>query len=333
VERNPRYYDAGKVCIDRIDFLPLTDAVAAERRVRRGEIDVNDTIQSSRVHFLRQPDQIPAYVRTHTYLSTSYVIFNRHHPALSRLNVRRALSMSIDRDFLTQKLMRAGQQPDYSFVPPGMHGYVPDNERPKPDWAGLSFPQRQAEARRLLALEGFTPQHPLRFEMKTANSTDSLLLGQAIQADWRLIGIDVTMRQEDPQISNQDFKLRAFDVGLISWILDYDDPTTFLGLFKSDTGQQNYGDFNSPQYDALMNRADQEVDLGRRAQILKEAEQLVVDDANIAPVYHGVNRNLVNPAITGWEDNFGDIHPVKYLCMRRAGAATATSGRTAASNH
>ena len=82
-----------------------------------------------------------------------------------------------------------------------------------------------------------------------------------------------------------------------------DDPLTFLGLFQSSTGQQNYSDYANPAYDALLARADQEPDAGRRADLLAEAEQLVLDDASVAPVDFTVNRNLVSPRITGWTDN------------------------------
>ncbi|HZZ34847.1 MAG TPA: peptide ABC transporter substrate-binding protein, partial [Caulobacteraceae bacterium] len=76
IDKNPNFWQAEKVCFDRITFYPSPDVVTAERRVKRGELDINNTIQSSRVAFLRQPDQMPRYVRTHPYLSTSYVIFN-----------------------------------------------------------------------------------------------------------------------------------------------------------------------------------------------------------------------------------------------------------------
>ncbi len=325
VEKNPNYYDAADVCVDRMDFLPISDSVSAERRVRRGEIDINDTIQSSRIAFLRQPGQIPAYVHTHTYLSTAYVIFNTHNPALARREVREALSMTIDRAFITAKLMRAGQVPAYSFVPPGMSGYVKDDQRPYPKWRGLNFAQRQVEAKRLLAAAGFGPEHPLTFEMKSSNAPDSVLIAQAMQADWLSIGVKAKFRQEEGQIMFQDFNVRDFDVGLVSWILDYDDPMTFLALMRSTTGAQNYGDYKNPRYDALLNQADHEADGAKRAQILARAEQMIVDDADVAPVYYGVNRNLVNPRITGWKDNFGDIHPAKFLCVR--GASAAATGR------
>ncbi|MGA0599441.1 peptide ABC transporter substrate-binding protein [Caulobacter sp. KR2-114] len=328
VEKNPYYYEADKVCADRVDFLPLSEAVSAERRVKRGELDVNDTVQSGRIPFLRQPGQMPRFVHTHTYLSTSYVIFNTHVPALAMREVRQALSMTIDRDFITAKLMRAGQIPAYSFVPPGMSGYVGEDQRPKPYWYPMSFAQRQAEARRLLAQAGYGPGHPLKLEMKASNTTDTVLIAQAMQADWATVGIDVKFRQEEGQISFQDYNTRDFQVGLASWILDYDDPLTFLALMRSDTGAQNYGDYRNPAYDALLDQADHEADGGRRAQILAKAEKMIIDDADIATVYYGVNRNLVNPNVTGWSDNFGDIHPAKYLCMPPTRGAA--SGRATA---
>jgi len=88
---------------------------------------------------------------------------------------------------------------------------------------------------------------------------------------------------------------------------------------KSDTGLQNYGDYKNPAYDALLYAADHEPDGAKRAKELAQAEQLMLDDADVAPIYNGVNLNLVNPHITGWVDNASDIHPIRYLCRNDAG--------------
>ncbi|MDR3507660.1 MAG: peptide ABC transporter substrate-binding protein, partial [Caulobacteraceae bacterium] len=147
--RNPLFYDAGKVCFDQVTFYPTADAVSAERRVRRGELDLNAEIQSNRIAFLRQPDQIPDYVRVHTYLGVNYLAFNTHDvPAFKDRRVRIALDMAIDRDFITQKLLRGGQQSAYGFVPPGVANYV---SPPPPVWASWSLERRHRAARALLA--------------------------------------------------------------------------------------------------------------------------------------------------------------------------------------
>src|SRR5207249_2573886 len=129
--------------------------------------------------------------------------------------------MTIDRVFITRKLLRAGQVPTTAFVPSTMAGYGPPNDpHPKPYWADWPFDKRQAEARRLLAAAGYTAAHPLKIELKTGNATDTLLIAQAVQADWRLIGVHANLAQNEPQIAGQSFRIRDFQTGLISWIAD-----------------------------------------------------------------------------------------------------------------
>jgi oligopeptide transport system substrate-binding protein len=86
----------------------------------------------------------------------------------------------------------------------------------------------------------------------------------------------------------------------------------------SGTGAQNYGDYRNPQYDALMARADHEKDLKVRAHVMREAEQLMLDDGTVAPIYFGVSRNLVNPKISGWVDNAEDFHRIRWMCVKGA---------------
>jgi oligopeptide transport system substrate-binding protein len=92
---------------------------------------------------------------------------------------------------------------------------------------------------------------------------------------------------------------------------------TFLGLLKSDTGAQNYGDYKSPAYDALLAAADKEPDAAKRGQILARAEQTMLDDEAIIPAYYSVTRALVNPRISGWVDNAENFHRSRWLCMRK----------------
>ena len=313
--RNPLYYDAGSVCIDRIDFYPTVDAIAAERRVRRGELDLDTDIQSNRVAYLRQPDQIPAYVRVHTYLGVAYLVFNtRDVPALKDRRVRIALDMSLDREFITGKLQRAGQIPAYTFVPPGTDNYWPVKP---PIWASWPLERRQAAARALLAQAGYGPQHPLKLTYQHGDSPEAMLIAPAIQEAWREIGAQITLSQEEGQIAYQDLRMRNFEVGAASWIADYNDATSFLELQQSGTGAQNYGDYNNPVFDGLLAKADNEPDPKLRAAELARAEQIMLSDATVAPLFFYVNKNLVSPKITGWVDNLTDWHRVKYLCMKK----------------
>ena len=311
--KNPYFYDAASVCIDEIHYYPTTDSISAERRVKRGELDFNDDIQSNRIAFLRRPNHMPAHVRTNTWLGTTYLAFNgKRVAAFNDVRVRQALAMAIDRDFITQKLMRGGQADAWTMVPPGVANYPGGAE---PHWANWPLARRQAEARRLLAEAGFGPAHPLKFAVTMRNSNDPMLIYPAIQSDWKDIGVQASLEPEEGQIAYSDYRARNFQVADAAWIADYNDPMTFLTLMKSSTGQQNYSDYANPAYDALLDKADQEKDTAKRGEYLRQAEHIAMEDATVAPIYHYVSKNLVSPRLTGWIPNLADWHRTRYVCM------------------
>ena len=319
-ERNPYFYDAKSVCIDEVNYRPGSDAIAVERSIRRGETDSNNDIQSNRIAYLRQPDQMPGYVHVNTWLGTVYVIFNTNLPPLKDARVRQALTMAIDRDFIADKLIRGGQKAAYTLVPPGTASYP---GAAPPHWAAWSFDRRMAEAKRLMAAAGYTPQHPLKFEFKLRNTNDPMLIYPAVIADWRAIGAEAVLYPEEAQIAYSDYSARNYEIADSSWIADFNDPMTFLGLFKSTTGPQNQPDYKNLAYDALLDKADNEIDLKRRGAYLAEAEHMMLEDAPIAPIYYYVSKNLVSPKITGWVDNLPDWHLTRWLCFAGHKAAAA----------
>jgi oligopeptide transport system substrate-binding protein len=315
--KNPRFYDAANVCIDEVYYYPTKDAIAAERRVKRGELHLNSDIQSNRIAFLRKPDQIPEYVKTNTYLGVAYLAFNKAVPAFRDVRVRQAISMAVDREFITDKLLRGGQLPAYAFVPPGVAEY-PGGV--KPYWAGWPLERRQAEARRLLAAAGYGPENPLSFEIKHRNSADPMLFMPAVQADLQQIGVKALLTQNEGQIAYAAYRARDFQVADAAWIADYNDAMSFLYLQQSDTGAQNYGDYANPRFDALLGRANNEPDKVKRGRYMIEAETIMIADAPVVPVYYYVNKNLVSPSVTGFVPNIVDKHRKRWMCFKDAEA-------------
>jgi oligopeptide transport system substrate-binding protein len=274
------------------------------------------------VAYLRRPDQIPAYVHTYTYLGIEYLTMNSHLPQFQDKRVRLALDMALDREFYTGKLTRAGELPAYGFVPPGVANY-PGGV--KAFFASWPLEKRQAEARRLLAEAGYGPKHPLKFELLYASgASDALMAG--IQADFKAVGVEAALTQAEGQIQFAMLNARNFQMGVAGWIADYNDPNTFLYLLQSKTGQQNYGDYDNPAYDALLDKADHEPSAEKRGQYLKQAEQIMIDDAAVLPLYFWVSRNLVNPDITGWVDNITDKHRKRWMCFKDAAQRRQSGG-------
>src|SRR5690606_4102656 len=94
-----------------------------------------------------------------------------------------------------------------------------------------------------------------------------------------------------------------FDVARYGWVGDYSDPQNFLFLFESDNAGFNIGQYRNPRFDALMKLAAEELDVARRAAILREADSIVIRDEPWLPVLHYSTKNLVSPKLAGFEQN------------------------------
>jgi oligopeptide transport system substrate-binding protein len=308
IRRNPEFWDPENVCFNEVSFYPSPDAISTERRVRDGELDLTTTVQSNRLAYLRRTG-MRDYLHVAPLGAVTYLTFNLHDPALKDVRVRQALSMAIDREFIVYKLLRGGQTPAYGFVPRGLPVY---GGGARSYWADWTLAKRQAEARRLLAAAGYGPGHPLHFVVKHRNSADPLLFLPSVQADWKAVGVNAELQQNDVQVAYQEYETHDFQVGDAGW--QSFDPIDYLDLSRSDTGGQNYGFYDNPAYDAELNAAVAAADPAVTAAHARRAEQMLLDDAPVAPLYFPASHNLVNPLVTGWIDNPGDNHGAHWLC-------------------
>jgi len=129
-------------------------------------------------------------------------------------------------------------------------------------------------------------------------------------ADW----VNPQILQKETQVQYSLLRQGDFQIGDGAWVADFNDPKNFLFLLQSNTGAMNYGRYDNPEFDALMDQADREQDLDVRADLLEQAEQMMLDDMPIIPMWYQVSKNLVDPTITGFEDNADDVHRSRYMC-------------------
>lgn len=310
--KNPRFFDAANVAIDNVYFYPTQDSSAALKRYRAGEFDlVTDSVPPQQINWLRK--YMPHDLRVTPYILTEYLQFNVHRKPFDDPRVREAISLVIDREIMVEKVTRAGEQPGYAFVPPGMPGYTSAGLR----FRHLPMAARIARARKLLAEAGFTPSNPVTFDLNTSNTTEGRLVSVALQGMWSGAGIQARLMPYDSQIHYNMLRKRDFTVTLAGWIADYRDAKNYLMLLQSTTTDLNYGGYSNPAYDTLVAASDNEHDPAAREELLRRAEQLALDDVAVAPVYFGVARNLVSPQIRGFADNNVNIHRTRFMTLDR----------------
>jgi len=308
------YGGADNLCFDTVAYFPISDLNAVERRIEAGSLDINNAFEGPRKAEI--DERLPGWVRTDPSLTVTYWVFNADIEPFDDVRVRKALTMVLDREFMTENVLTPGFIPAYSFVPPGIDNYVDADEQFAFEWASVPRAERVAEARQLLEDAGFGPDNPLRFTYIYRNTGDNAKPPPVAQANWKDIGdwVEPILEQQDTKVLYNRLRLGDFEVSDAGWIADFNDPHNFLYLLDSATGQLNYGSYSNPEFDALLAASNTELDLSARADLLADAEATMLQDYPLSPMWFQVNQNLVDPTLSGWEDNVVDVHRSRYLC-------------------
>jgi oligopeptide transport system substrate-binding protein len=142
-----------------------------------------------------------------------------------------------------------------------------------------------------------------------------------LQDNWKEIApwVDAQIRQVETKDLYKQLQTKDFALADAGWVADYNDAYNFLYLLDSRTGAMNYGGYKNPAYDALIDRSNVELDPAKRAELLKQAEQMMLDETGVMPMLIRVTQDIVSPDITGYEDNPEDIHRTRYMCRKKVG--------------
>ncbi|WP_343713780.1 peptide ABC transporter substrate-binding protein [Inquilinus sp.] len=314
VVKNPNFYDAANVKIDTVMFFATEDQNAELQRFKAGEIDATYDIPPQQIKQLQSSDA--SETRLAPYFGTHFYAYNlTHEPWKSTPELRQALSLAIDRDVVTGKIMNAGEIPAYTFVPPGTDNF----NGWKPDYADLSQADRDAKAKELLAKAGYGPDKPLDIELIYNTSQLHKNVAVAIAAMWKQkLGINASLINLEWKTfldtrDKKDFK----DITRHGWIGDYNDANNFLELERCDIGEQSTSAYCNPKFDELMDKAARESDLTKRAQILQDAEKVMIADAPIIPFAFYASKHMVSSHVKGWEDNVQDYHLSRWVTVER----------------
>jgi oligopeptide transport system substrate-binding protein len=309
--KNPRFYDAAHVRIDVVNFYPTQDTTAALQRLRAGELDTQTPMPLSQLAWLRT--HMKPYLRNIPFLGLSYVAINFRKPVLRDIRIRRALNLAYNREIMTEKVLRLGDPPAYSLVPPGVANYP---GTAKMDFAALPYAARLSKAQWLMREAGYGPDNRLHLEFETIADPDQRRVAAVMQAMLKAIFVDLEIVAVDTGVHIRNMRNGEFDLGAASWFADFNDATNFLDLLRHDSGQ-NRGRYDNRKVDALLDKAQQETDLTRRSQILLSAEKVALADYPWIPTRYRTTQDMVAPYVKGWVENVRDFNRTRWLWIER----------------
>ncbi len=314
LERNEHYWNDSNTAIDTVQYFIIVQGAAELARYRAGELHTTGGIPPE--SFEQVKEELGDQLRLARNLGLYYYGYNLTKPPFENSpQLRQALSMAIDREQLVEKVTRRGEEPAYSWVPPGVDNYEP----PQLSYAALTQEDRNQIARRLYKEAGYSDDNPLQIELRYNTSDAQQRVALAIQSMWRdVLGVEATLVNEEFQVLLANMREREItQVFRASWLADYNDAHAFLSLLQTGNSA-NYPAYASEKFDSLMRRASEEVDPERRRLYLEEAERAMLADHPAIPIYFYVSKHLVHPSIEGWQDNVLDYHYSQHLSFKAA---------------
>ncbi|GKU23354.1 peptide ABC transporter substrate-binding protein [Clostridium folliculivorans] len=298
--KNDNYWDKANVKLDKIQYTLLDNETSALNAFESGEIDATDLLPAEQKQSLIKDGKAKVY----PYLGTYYYAVNVSNKnvsadvakALSNVNVRKALSMAIDRTAIVENVTKGGEQPATSYVPKGIVDSTGKEFKNK-DY--LKTTADVEGAKKLLADAGYPEGKNFpKLEIKYNTGQGHQNIAQAIQEMWKKnLGIDVTLVNEERKVQLDDLTKHNFMVCRTSWIADYNDPMTFIDMYYTNGGNNNPG-YTNPEYDKLVDAAKKGTDAAKRTDDMHKAEDILMNDMPIIPIYYYTNVLALKSNIT-----------------------------------
>lgn len=292
--KNDKYWDSKNTVLNKVTYLPIEDQVSEMNRYLAGEIDITNEVPTE--HIKRLKTDHANDLKITPYLCTYYYEFNMDKKPFDDVNVRKALSYTVDRDILTKFVIGKGDTPGYNFTHLATNGF----ELEDPAYSKMDQKQRIAEAKKLIEKAGYGPNNPLEFSVLYNTSENHKKIAVALASMWkRSLGVKVELENQEWK-SYLDAKRQGnFEVSRAGWCGDYNEASTFLGIMR--TGHsQNYPKYSSAEFDKTLDDALGAKTDAERNSHYKVSEKLLAKDMPIIPMYHYVNARLVNPHVGGY---------------------------------
>ncbi|WP_120188307.1 peptide ABC transporter substrate-binding protein [Ammoniphilus oxalaticus] len=279
IEKNEHYWDYEKVKLDQINFSIVEDESTALNMFENGELDwagrPTSDLPKDALQTLKDQDRLVIMPITGTY----WYKFNTEQPPFTNAKARKAFAYAIDRQTIIENVTQADEIPAMGAIPPTVAVHEGDY-----------FKDHDVEEANRLLDEGLQELGMTRDQLSVSLSYNTneahAKIAQAIQDQWKqALGVDVKLSNAEWKVYIEDLHQGNFEIGRMGWLADYDDPVTFLELYKDKHGGNNDTLWENAQYQQLLTQSDQETDPAKRKELLAQAEQILMDEMPIAPIY------------------------------------------------
>ncbi|WP_333713666.1 peptide ABC transporter substrate-binding protein [Yoonia sp.] len=297
-ERNAMYWDNDNTIIEKVTSLVINDENVALTRYLAGELDRTDVPAGQ---FPRLAAEYPEQAVSVPLACSYYYMFNLRDgapEAIQNADVRRALSLAIDRDIIVENVLAGGQAPAYTFT----HWATAGFETPAIPYAAMTQAERNAMAVELMTAAGYGPDNPLNIELVYNTSESHRSVAVAVSQMWKqTLGVETTLANQEWQTFLEARSNGDYQVARGGWCADYNEASTFLDVMQSDSGY-NDSKYVNATVDALL--AEAKTADNPQANY-DQVELIISEEMPIIPVYHYASVKMFAENLEGWPlENF-----------------------------
>ena len=297
IVKSETYYDYAKLGPKAINFKLMDDANAIYAAYQSGELNFIEEVPVAEIPALLESGELDI----DPYIGTYYVCFQTQKAPFDDVRVRKAFSLTIDRNYIVEQITQTGQVPATGFVPSGINdaeGASGDDFRTVGgDYMDVSkeaYAANCEEARRLLAEAGYANGEGFPVVEYLYNTSEShKAIGEALQQMWQTeLGVTVNLVNQEWNTFLQTRKEGNYSIARNGWIADYNDPMSFLDMWMTGGGN-NDAQYSNAKYDDLIKQAKATNDPAERMKLMHEAEDILMgEDVVHAAIYFYTNKNM-----------------------------------------
>ncbi len=296
--KNPEYWNADAVKIDVINGKFIDDQSTAYQAYQSGELDFIPSVPAAEIPKLIAED--PNFY-VFPLLGTYYYNFNLDLDLFKDVRVRKAMALAIDRDMITETL-GAGQIPATAFVPPGfLDSEGKDFFETAGSYSLVTDSSKVEEAKALLAEAGYPNGEGFpEFTLLYNTSENHKKVAELVQEMWKTnLGINIKLENQEWAVFQDTRKAGDFEVARGGWLTDFMDPSGLLSIFTSENAY-NDPNFYNDEYDALLSASAKSRGKEHFDNLYK-AQEILMNEMPVIPVYHYTDFMLASPKVQGWD--------------------------------
>ena len=312
--KSESYWDADNVNIDKINIAIVESDATQMTMYDAGEIDFIGApfgnIALDKINALKENETLNVSQKAGVY----WYKFNTTDELVTNVNIRKALTLAIDREGLIKNILKGEQDAALGLIPNAVEGFGDDDGYFKDaDYDGA----REALATGLKEL-GITEPGDVTVTISYFTNEGDAAVAQYIQQTWKKeLGIDVKLTNSEWQVYIEELNNLNYQIGRLGWTGDYNDAFTFLEMYDTASNPNNQTGWESKEYQALLSQSASEADTAKRLEILKQAEAIAMADFPVAPIYYYTNLYVVKDYVAGMEPDGLSNYNFKYVDVNR----------------